>query len=167
MSIADRRSLVHQPSCSKANESHARCFQQQRLPGRCACKHRKIRRVNPAGATHKMRGSGVRSLFCRVPRRLPIAAGTITRFSRDARAVEKHPGGRWTHVQRPLCSYRPRARTPDRHSGDAGATPADCTNFLETQRYGGGRQAMHRSPKPAHVGAIPTRRAIFFQGSLD
>ena len=76
-----------------------------------------------------MRGSGVRSLFCRVPRRLPIAAGTITRFSRDARAVEKHPGGRWTHVQRPLCSYRPRARTPDRHSGDAGANASRGSAF--------------------------------------
>ena len=65
-------------------------------------KHRNIRREIPAGATLTKRGSGVRS-FLSSPAAdgytynkvtVMIAAGTKARFSRDARAVGKHPGGR-------------------------------------------------------------------------
>ena len=84
-------------------------------------KHRKNRRERSCGCVLEIGGSGVCS-FCQ------ITCGAGAHIS-CTRAAHSRPSSR--------------SRIPERHSGDAGATPADRSNFQNTQlQYTphGGRQ---------------------------
>jgi hypothetical protein len=52
-----------------------------------------------------------------------------------------------------------KSKIPERHSGDAGASPADRSTFKYTTRRAPACAA--RSPKPCGLGAAPRRRATF------
>ena len=99
-------------------------------------KHRKIRRVNPAGVSGVRRnagGSGVCS-FCHRRR------------------------GRTSCDPRRLSRLSFKRRMPECQSGDVGAIPTDRTNFSKTRRAPA-RAA--ESPKLCQLGAAPRRRANF------
>ena len=107
-------------------------------------KHRKNRReMIPAGVSSNRADSGVCS-FCRYMRR-----GCVPNRTRAA------------HLR-----SSSKSKMPERHSGDAGASPADRTifrnPFIETQqRVRRAPACAAESPKLRGLGAAPRRRATF------
>ena len=92
-----------------------------------------------------------REIFLRVRTRVGSGVCSFCRYS-----------GAGAHSSQPaplIRGHRPRAKIPERHSGDAGASPADRPTFKYTTRRAPACAA--RSPKPCGLGAAPRRRATF------
>lgn len=107
-------------------------------------KHRKIRREKPAGATQRawqrclfffapgsnpgLSYSPPRRRFCH--RHIADRRGRgYTAFLSGCTRSGKASGRVWDESSRPFLQSSSNSRISERHSGDAGANPADCTNF--------------------------------------
>ncbi len=114
-------------------------FNYKGFMGGVPVKHRKIRRVNPAGVSGFL-----------ITRSLEAAVFVLLSFRRRG----------CTPVSCRAASLRSsfKSRMPGRQPGDAGAIPADRTNFQNT-RWAPACAA--KSPKLCLLGAAPRRRANF------
>ena len=132
----------------KANTPTHR-FSSQGLPGRCA-RNTERSAVKNQRVRREERGSGVcsflpRSRFrgCRISRAADSfchrhiadrrGRGYTAFLSGCTRSGEACGQGRRDESPAaPLLQSSSNSRMPERHSGDAGANPADCTNFQDT-----------------------------------
>ena len=114
-------------------------FNYKGFVGGVPVKHRKIRRVNPAGVSGLLNNGG-------------LEAAVFVLFIVSAARV---------HIvtfRAALLRSSFKSRMPECQPGDAGAIPADRTNFQNTRRA---PACAAKSPKLCLLGAAPRRRANF------
>ena len=118
-------SIADDPNSSplfRANKSPLQNFKDQRLRGRCACKHRNIRREISCGCDALASVAAVFVLFCRKWRRAPTKA--LRHFIRG---------------------HRPRAGCLSANQGMPVQIRLIAPIFLETHNVCGGRQLAQQS----------------------